>query len=67
MARRKKHSTAQPLLLTVPDVAVTLGVCRNTVYNLMMYSSLPYVVVGGVRRVRSDSLHKWLSQCEQTA
>ena len=67
MARRKKQSTAKPVLLTIPDVAITLGVCRNTVYNLMMRSSLPYVVVGGVRRVHSDSLHKWLSQCEQTA
>jgi hypothetical protein len=33
MARRKKVSTAQPLLLSVADVAVQLGVCRQTVYT----------------------------------
>ena len=32
MARNKKLSTAQPVLLTVPDVAIQLGVCRQTVY-----------------------------------
>ncbi len=38
MARRKKQSTAQPLLLPVPDVAIQLGVCRASVYNLMYHN-----------------------------
>lgn len=65
MARRKKLSTVQPLLLTIPDVAVRLGVCRATVYNLISRDSLPYVMLGGARRVHPDSLDKWLRQHEQ--
>ena len=68
MARRKKQSTAQPVLLTIPDVAITLGVCRTTVYNLIYDNGLPYVVVRGVKRVYLDSLHTWLRKQErQTA
>ncbi len=65
MVRRKKASTAQPVLLTIPDVAVQLGVCRNTVYNLINRNGLPSVLLGGVRRVHPDSLQSWLKQCEQ--
>jgi excisionase family DNA binding protein len=65
MSRSKKQTTAQPLLLTIPDVAVKLGVCRKTVYNLMYHNGLPYVEVGRIRRVLSTSLDKWLSQCER--
>ena len=25
----------EPLLLTIPDVAIQLGVCRNTAYNII--------------------------------
>ncbi len=64
MARRKKQSTAQPLLLTIPDVAITLGVCRATVYNLIYRSGLPSTKLNGVRRVHPDSLRDWLKQCE---
>jgi excisionase family DNA binding protein len=65
MARRKKLSMAQPLLLTIPDVAVQLGVCRATVYNLIYRRGLPSVLLGSVRRVHPDSLREWLKQCEQ--
>jgi excisionase family DNA binding protein len=65
MARSKKVSTAQPLLLSVPDVAIRLGVCRATVYNLMYDSGLPYIVLRGVRRVHPDSLERWLSKFER--
>lgn len=67
MARRKRPSTAQQLLLTLPDVAIQLGVCRKTVYNLIYYDSLPTIMVRGVRRVHPDSLQKWLKQREQIA
>src|SRR6266536_2577475 len=43
MVRRKKVSMAQPVLLTIPDVAVQLGVCRTTVYNLINHNGLPFV------------------------
>jgi excisionase family DNA binding protein len=67
MAGQKRQSVVQPLLLTVPDVAIQLGVCRATVYNLMAYNSLPYIIIRGVRRVHPDSLREWLRRCEQVA
>ena len=65
MSRRKQVPRVQPLLLTIPDVAIQLGVCRNTVYNLIYRRGLPSVLLGGVRRVHPDSLQAWLKQCEQ--
>lgn len=65
MGRKNRLPTAQPLLLTIPDVAIQLGVCRNTVYNLIYHKGLPSVLLGGVRRVHPDSLQAWLKQCEQ--
>lgn len=67
MARRKRISIVQPLLLTIPDVAIQLGVCRGTIYNLIYHEGLPSVVLGGVRRVHPDSLQKWLKEQEQKA
>ena len=64
MARRKKIPTAQPLLLTIPDVAIQLGVCRNTVYNLIYYGSLPSLKFRGMRRVSRNSLNEWLKRLE---
>ena len=64
MARRKKVSTAQPLLLSVADVAVQLGVCRQTVYNYIYHEGLPSMLLRGVRRVHPDSLYGWLKSHE---
>lgn len=65
MARRKKVSTAQPLLLSVADVAVMLGVCRQTVYSYIYHEGLPSISVRGIRRVRPESLEMWLTAREQ--
>lgn len=62
---RKRISTAQPLLLSVPDVAVQLGVCRQTVYNFIYREGLPSILVGRIRRVHPDSLRDWLREREQ--
>ena len=64
MARRKRVSTVEPLLLSVADVAVQLGVCRQTVYNLIYRQGLPSFLLGSVRRVDPDSLREWLKQLE---
>lgn len=64
MARKKRVSTVQPLLLSVADVAVQLGVCRQTVYNLMYHQGLPSFLLGGVRRIDPDSLREWLRQMQ---
>jgi len=64
MARRKRISTARPLLLSVADVAIQLGVCRQTVYNFIYREGLPSILVGRIRRVRRDSLEDWLRERE---
>jgi excisionase family DNA binding protein len=65
MARRKKVLVVQPLLLSIPEVAIQLGVCRQTVYNLIYYKGLPSIQLRGVRRIHPESLQKWLKECEQ--
>jgi excisionase family DNA binding protein len=65
MTRHKKQPTAHPLLLTIPDVAIQLRVCRTTVYNLIYHKGLPSILLRGVRRVHPDSLQEWLKRCEQ--
>ena len=64
MGRKKQVSSAQPLLLSVAEVAVHLGVCRQTVYNLIYDGSLPSVKFRGMRRVSRNSLDEWLKQLE---
>jgi excisionase family DNA binding protein len=64
MPRCKKLPTAQPLLLTIPDVAIQLGVCRATVYNLIYRKGLPSIMLGSVRRIHPDSLREWLKEQE---
>lgn len=64
MSRPKKEPTVQPLLLTIPDVAIKLGVCRATVYNLIYRNSLPTIRLGNARRIHPDSLAEWLKQQE---
>ena len=64
MGRHKRVSTIQPLLLSVADVAIQLGVCRQTVYNYIYQEGLPSMLLRGVRRVHPDSLQKWLKSHE---
>lgn len=65
MARYKRVSTAQPLLLSVTDVAIQLGVCRTTVYRYIYYEGLPSMLLRGVRRVHPHSLEEWLKSHEE--
>ena len=65
MARYKRVSTAQPLLLSVSDVAIQLGVCRTTVYQYIYHEGLPSMLLRGVRRVHPNSLHEWLKSHEE--
>ncbi len=62
---KKRVSTVEPLLLSVSDVAIQLGVCRQTVYNFIYWEQLPTIKVRGMRRVHPDSLHAWLKEREQ--
>lgn len=65
MARHKNVMVSQPLLLSVADVAVQLGVCRQTVYNLIYHEGLPSIVVGRLRRIDAESLRQWLKERER--
>ena len=65
MSRCKKVSTAQPLLLSVADVAIQLGVCRQTVYNFIYREGLPSILVRRIRRVHSGSLEEWIRARER--
>ncbi len=65
MSGRKRAAVVQPLLLSIADVAVQLGVCRQTVYNFIYREGLPSIVVGRIRRVHPDSLCHWLKEREQ--
>ncbi len=47
------------------DVAIQLGVCRQTVYTYIYHEGLPSIKVRGIRRVHPDSLHSWLREREQ--
>jgi len=62
---KKRVSTVEPLLLSVADVAVQLGVCRQTVYNFIYWEQLPTIKVRGMRRVHPESLNAWLKEREQ--
>lgn len=64
MGRKKRVSAVQPLMLSVAEVAVHLGVCRQTVYNLIYDGSIPSVKFRGVRRISRSSLDEWLKQLE---
>lgn len=51
-------------LLSVPEVAEILGVSRQSIYTYIYHEGLPSLVIGGVRRIRPESLNKWISQRE---
>ncbi len=65
MAGQKRQSVVQPLLLSIADVAVQLGVCRQTIYTYIYHEGLPSIKVRGIRRIHPDSLVDWLKQREQ--
>lgn len=65
MSGRKRVSLVQPMLLSIADVAVQLGVCRQTDYVYIYHEGLPSIKVRGMRRVHPDSLRRWLAERER--
>ena len=59
------RNTAPPLLLSIPDVAASLGLGRSKVYELIAKEGLPVVRFGRSVRVSATSLQKWVEQREQ--
>lgn len=54
MSDRKSATVVQPLLLSIADVAVQLGVYRQTVYTYIDHAGLPSIKLRGIRRVHPD-------------
>lgn len=62
---KKRQEMLQPLLLSIADVAIQLGVCRQTVYAYVYHEGLPSIKVRGIRRIHPDSLDSWLKERER--
>lgn len=56
----------EPKMLTIPQVAQALGLCRTKVYELIAKEGLPVVRFGRAVRVRSAALDRWLAEREGT-
>ena len=55
---------APPGLLTIPQVAEYLGVCRAHVYKLIN-NGLPVIRLGRLVRIQMTSLQQWLEEQEE--
>ena len=67
MMRQKKEVIRQPLLLTIPETAVSLRLSRAKVYRLIDFEGLPVVRFGRAVRVSAKALEQWLERREQGA
>ena len=57
----------QPLLLTIPETAVSLRLSRAKVYQLIDFEELPVVRFGRAVRVSAKALEQWIERREQGA
>lgn len=62
MSRTKKVPRTQPVYLTIVEVAIMLGVCRQTIYNMIDSEGLPTISIRGVKRIDPSDLDKWLTK-----
>ena len=67
MMRQKKEVIQQPLLLTIPETAVSLRLSRAKVYRLIDFQGLPVVRFGRAVRVSVKALEQWVERREQGA
>jgi excisionase family DNA binding protein len=67
MMRQNKEVIRQPLLLTIPETAVSLRLSRAEVYRLIDFEGLPVVRFGRAVRVSVKALEQWVEQREQSA
>ena len=64
MAKRVDDKV-EVLLLSVAQAAVSLGLGRTKVYELIDRGELPVVRIGRAIRLRPESLRVWVEQCER--
>ncbi len=57
------EAVLSPWLLTIPQVAEYLGVCRAHVYKLIS-NGLPVIRLGRLVRIQKTSLQRWLEDQE---
>ncbi|MGI9062144.1 MAG: helix-turn-helix domain-containing protein [Ktedonobacteraceae bacterium] len=67
MAKRQQETHIQPLLLSIPEVAVSLRLSRAKVYMLIDCEGLPVVRFGRAVRVSVISLQRWVEKREKGA
>ena len=67
MATQEKEAVRQPLLLTIPEAAVSLRLSRAKVYKLIDFEGLPVVRFGRAVRVSVKALEQWVERREQGA
>ncbi len=68
MAKQKQETKVQPLLLSIPEVALSLHLSRAKVYQLIAVEGLPVVRFGRSVRVSIVSLQGWVERrIEQSA
>ena len=62
---RARQISSPPLLLSVPEVAKTLGLGRTKVYELIEREGLPVVRFGRAVRISVTSLQQWIERREK--
>jgi excisionase family DNA binding protein len=60
-----KNISSPLLLLSVPEVAKSLGLGRTKVYQLIACEGLPIVRFGRAVRISAASLQLWVAQREK--
>jgi excisionase family DNA binding protein len=65
MARQKTPTNILPQYLSIPEVAILLGLGRTKVYDLIKHEGLPVAQFGDLKRVPLAKLQRWLEQREQ--
>lgn len=58
------EKTPTSALLTIPEVATYLGICRAHVYKLI-HGGLPTIKLGRLVRIHKQTLDTWLKEQEQ--
>jgi len=60
-----EDKTAAPEVLTTADVAQILRLSVKTVGDMIRNGELPAMRIGGVWRIRRESLDEWMKKQEQ--
>ena len=60
-----QNNSPQPLLLTIPEVAICLHISRAKAYVLVRRKVLPSVEIGRSKRVSVTTLQRWIEEHEQ--